>query len=345
MQSLKPAQKQDRTFQNPVPTTIGGLRMALKVLPLYLSNREERTPAVSPGPFVTETTRYAQPPASGLRVTWFGHSSLLVEIDGFRLLLDPMWDRRASPFRWMGPERFFPPTLVLEKLPALDAVLVSHDHYDHLGKETIRGLAQAAPARDAQWITSLGVGSILREFGLSKAAVELDWTQATTLRKPVAGGEAEEQLVVTALPARHFSGRGLNNRFHTLWSSFVLRGPRHTVYFGADSGWWDGFAQIGEQYGPFDVSMLEIGAYNELWHEIHLGPDGAARAFAALGETGLLMPIHWGLFDLALHGWRAPMTRMVELAEVQGLRLWSPTPGVPTEVVADQALISDWWRE
>jgi L-ascorbate metabolism protein UlaG (beta-lactamase superfamily) len=150
---------------------------------------------------------------------------------------------------------------------------------------------------------------------------------------------------LTAVPSRHFSGRALGNRFETLWSSFVLKGAAHTVYFGADSGWWDGFAEIGAEYGPFDVTMLEIGAYNKLWEEIHLGPDGAARAFAEMGGGGLLMPIHWGLFDLALHGWRQPMERLVEVADRDGLKLWAPEPGMPTEVVRGVGLVSDWWLE
>jgi L-ascorbate metabolism protein UlaG (beta-lactamase superfamily) len=134
------------------------------------------------------------------------------------------------------------------------------------------------------------------------------------------------------------------NRFETLWSSFVLKGAKHTVYFGADSGWWEGFAEIGAAYGPFDLTMLEIGAFHELWGAIHLGPDGAARAFEALGGKGLLMPIHWGLFDLALHAWRQPMERMLGLVGERGIRLWAPEPGLPTEVVEGVEVRSDWWR-
>jgi L-ascorbate metabolism protein UlaG (beta-lactamase superfamily) len=159
----------------------------------------------------------------------------------------------------------------------------------------------------------------------------------------VMGGGGEE-LRITALPARHFSGRSLGNRFETLWSSFVLKGAEHNVYFGADSGWWEGFAEIGAAYGPFDVTMLEIGAYNELWKDIHMGPDGAGRAFGELGGAGLLMPIHWGLFDLALHAWQQPMQRMLEVAAKKGLKLWAPEPGLPTEVVRGVELRSEWWR-
>jgi L-ascorbate metabolism protein UlaG (beta-lactamase superfamily) len=148
-------------------------------------------------------------------------------------------------------------------------------------------------------------------------------------------------LTLTGLPARHFSGRSLFNRFQTLWASFVLAGPGHRVYYGADSGEWPGFKEIGEKYGPFDLTMLEIGAFDPAWASIHMGSEGAVRSFRALGGDGLLMPIHWGLFDLALHYWTQPIE---QISAVEGLKLWSPTPGVPTQVIPDKELRSDWWR-
>jgi L-ascorbate metabolism protein UlaG (beta-lactamase superfamily) len=335
MPILQRAQKEGRKFQNPVATSVGGLGMLFKVFALYLTNRNERVPRQPLGPFQTDPRVYASPPASGLRITWLGHSSMLIEVDGICVLIDPVWDERASPVSWAGPKRFFPPPLRLEELPRLDAVLISHDHYDHLGKQTIRRLAQLEPARSAQWLTSTGVGKQLRSFGVRGEIVELDWTQSTAL-----GG-----LTITALPARHFSGRSMANRFETLWSSFAIKGARHNIYYGADCGLWDGFAEIGRLYGPFDLTMLEIGAYNELWKSIHMGPDGASEAFSALGGAGLLMPIHWGLFDLALHAWRQPVERITKLAEKQGLKLWAPEPGLPTEVIAGQGHQSFWWRQ
>jgi L-ascorbate metabolism protein UlaG (beta-lactamase superfamily) len=320
---------------NPVPTAVGGFSMALKVLPRYLTNKEERVPGVPLGPFKTDARAYEGAAASGLRVTWMGHSSTLLEMDGVRVLLDPVWDERASPMRWAGPRRFFAAPLRLEEMPVVDAVVVSHDHYDHLGRMTIERLAKLPALAGAQWVTSLGVGAILRGFGVAaERLTELDWTESITVKG----------VEMTAVPSRHFSGRGLGNRFETLWSGFVLRGPEHRVYFGADSGWWEGFEEIAAAYGPFDLTMLEIGAFDEMWNHIHLGPDGAARAFEAMGAAGLLMPIHWGLFDLALHGWRQPIARMWEVADAKGLRLWSPEPGLPTEVVRGVEHRSGWWR-
>jgi len=333
--TLAKAARNGRKFLNPVETSVGGLSMLWKVAYLYLTNKDERSPRTPLGPFRTDPRIFEKPPASGLRITWMGHSSLLIELDGLRILVDPVWDKRASPLAWSGPKRFFPAPLPLEELPPIDAVLVSHDHFDHLGKETITTLARLEAIQKARWVTSLGVAAVLSTFGMRKDVItELDWTQSTTI----------ENLTITALPARHFSGRSLLNRFETLWSSFVLKTNRHNIYYGADSGYWNGFSEIGAAYGPFDLTMLEIGAYNELWKSIHMGANGAASAFADMGTNGLLMPIHWGLFELAPEGWRAPITRMVELADSYGWKLWSPTPGEPTEVVPGQPHRSNWWR-
>jgi L-ascorbate metabolism protein UlaG (beta-lactamase superfamily) len=333
MTLLKRAEKADGRFLNPVPTKMASLGLILKLLPLYLKNKAEVEPKRQLGPFRTDARSYAVSPASGLRVTWFGHSASLVEIDGYLVLIDPVWEQRASPLQFLGPKRFFEPTLELSALPKIDVILISHDHYDHLGAETVRHLAGLT---DARWVTSLGVGKRLRAFGVAAENItELDWTESVEL-----GG-----LKLTAWPARHFSGRGVLDRFKTLWSSFVLEGPQHRVFYGADSGWWEGFSEIAALYPQgFDLTMLEIGAYHPLWAAIHLGPDAAVQAFEAMGARGLLMPIHWGLFNLALHAWNQPVERVLELAAERGTPLWLPRPGEPTEVVAGVPRNSKWWR-
>lgn len=330
--TLLPAQRDGQRFVNPTPTGVGGISVMLKVVPRFLFGAAARSPRVPPGPFHTDPKTYEMQPQSGLRVTWFGHSSSLVEIDGVRVLIDPVWDKRASPLPWSGPKRFFPPPLALQDLPPIDVVLLSHDHYDHLGAGTIRRLAELENVRNARWVTTRGVGAILSSLGVDLSRCkELDWTESAKIGA----------LTITATPARHFSGRGLFDRFQTLWASFVLAGPSHKVFYGADSGEWLGFHEVGEKYGPFDLTMLEIGASDPLWIDIHMGPQGAVRTFHALGGRGLFMPIHWGLFDLALHYWTQPIEIIVA---VEDLPLWSPTPGAPTEVVEGQQIRSEWWR-
>ncbi len=303
-----------------------------KVAPRFLLGAAARSPKQPPGPFRTDSRIYAAPPASGLRITWFGHSSSLIEIDGIRVLIDPVWDARASPTTWSGPKRFFPPPLALKDLPPIDVVLISHDHYDHLGANTIQRLARMPHLEQARWITTLSIGGILADLGVDRnRCTELDWTDTIEIGR----------VAITALPARHFSGRSLFNRCETLWASFALIGPRHRVYYGADSGEWPGFQEIGQAFGPFDVTMLEIGAYDPLWADIHMGPEGAVRMFHALGGQGLLMPIHWGLFDLGLHPWTQPIEHIFA---AEGLKLCSPAPGTPCEIITGQETRSEWWR-
>lgn len=333
MSVLKPAECRDGKWLNPVPTGFGGASQMWKMLSKLLTNKAETVPKRQLGPFRTDLSVFRTPPASGLRVTSLGHSSLLMEMDGTTLLVDPVFSERASMVQWFGPKRFYAPPLAIESLPPLDAVLLTHDHYDHLDTAALQQLEERKPL----FVCSAGVDGHLRRWGVGAGRTQtLNWMESFTV--PSA---SSTPLTVTALPARHFSGRSLK-RFGTLWSSFVLRTERHTVYHGADSGYYEGFREIGERFGPFDLATLEIGAFDPLWNEIHLGPDNALQAAFDL-RADVLMPIHFGLFNLAFHAWDQPPERMTTIAAEAGLPLFVPEPGVPTEFTG-KAANSLWWR-
>lgn len=274
---------------------------------------------------------WAQPVNSGLRITWLGHSTLLLELDGLRVLTDPVFGERASPVSFAGARRFHPVPARIAELPRLDAVLLSHDHYDHLCAASMRELARL----DVPVITSLGVGARLEALGFPRERItELDWWEEHLLRG--AG------LSFTATPAQHFSGRSLTDRNQTLWSSWVIASERRRLFFSGDTGLTEEFAAIHQRFGAFDVVMLEIGAWHPAWGSIHLGPENALRAFELLGG-GRLLPVHWGTFDLALHRWDEPAETLLRLAQPAGARVLTPLLGRPFEP-AQQEGPTPWWR-
>lgn len=327
---FSPAEKLGQQFLNPVPTALTRPGMFFHMMKRWATEGHRGEPDITPGPFHTDPASYARPPFHGLRVTWMGHSSLLIEIDGCRILTDPVWSNRASFVPFAGPKRFYAPTIALKDLPPLDAVLVSHDHYDHLDRSTVETLART----EVQWICSVGIGQYLESWGVpSRRISEMNWGENISV-----GNNCE----IIAAPARHFSGRSPWNRNETLWSSFIIRGPMHNIFYGADSGPFPGFRQIGDAYGPFDLTMLEIGAYDADWPDVHMGPDHAVEAHLDL-RGKLLLPIHWGLFNLAFHPWREPIERLIASARQKNISLLLPKPGAPTEVTG-MSLNTFWWE-
>ena len=323
----------DGAFRNPDTTTMMARGGMGKMLRHWLFGREQRVPP-APMPIITLTrANFAQPPASGLRATWLGHSTVLVEIDGARILFDPVWARRASPTSLIGPRRFHAPPLPLEELPPLDAIVASHDHYDHLDRGVVRALAKSSAQSQARFIVPLGVGAHLERWGVAASRItELDWSESTTLGS----------LTFTATPARHFSGRGLTDRNHTLWASWSVAGPTHRVFHSGDTGPFTGFATIGTQYGPFDLTLIKIGAYGDAWPDIHLTPEQAVDAHASV-RGRVLLPIHWGTFNLAYHAWDEPVERVVAAAGANGTQLIIPKPGESVEPATPRP-VDPWWR-
>lgn len=319
-------------FRNlhPVLPGLRDLSAAMPTLTEFLMGGERRYPK-GPLPSLNPLDDWTRAPASGLRATWLGHSTLLIEIGGRRILTDPVWGPRASPARWAGPKRFQPVPVPLRRMPPIDLVIVSHDHYDHLDYPTIRELAK----HQVPFVTSLGVGAHLEAWGVAPECItELDWWESYALP---AGG-----VSVTAAPSQHFSGRGLHNRNSTLWSSFVTRSDDHSVFFSGDTGLTTEYASIRERLGPFDLVMLEVGAYHPAWGDIHLGPKNALQALDLLGG-GAFLPVHWGTFCLAMHAWDQPAEELLKASMPRGAPLIMPRLGEPVEP-AHAEQVQPWWR-
>ena len=319
-------------FQNAHPI-MPGLRdsgVPMPTISEFLCGGERRVPS-EPLPSMNPVDTWTRQPASGLRVTWLGHSSMLLEIDGVRVLTDPVWGPRASPSRFVGPKRFQPAPVALRSLPPLDLVIVTHDHYDHLDYPTIRKLRKL----NVPFVTSLGVGAHLESWGVQpERIVELDWWESHQL--------PDSELTVTAAPSQHFSGRGLHDRNATLWSSMVIRSPRHSVFFSGDTGLTTEYQSIRDKFGPFDLVMLEVGAFHPAWGDIHLGPKNALEALKLLGG-GTFLPVHWGTFSLAMHAWDEPAETLLNLGPKSGAQLVMPRLGQPIEP-SHGSVVEPWWR-
>ncbi len=264
-----------------------------------------------------------------VRVTWYGHSAILLEIQGKRLLLDPMLGPAASPVSFFAKRFPYQTPINIDPFTDIDAILISHDHYDHLDYGSIRQLKD----HTRHFFVPLGVGAHLRHWGVDAAKItELDWWESANL----------DNLTLTATPARHFSGRGLTDRNKTQWASWVLQGEQANVYFSGDSGYGPHFREIGERYGPFDLAMIECGQYNEKWEAIHMLPEQSLQAHLDV-QGKVLMPIHWGAFNLAVHPWKEPVERLLQ--EVNG-DIVIATPSIGRSFVLNQTIPNGkWWNE
>jgi len=281
-------------------------------------------PMVVPDPTTLESAR-----KQGVRFIWLGHSTVYLEVDGTRVLIDPVWSDRASPFRIAGPKRSHPVPIALADLPVVDVVVISHDHYDHLDPGVVRELAP----RGVTFAVPLGIGADLEAWGVAaEQIIELDWWE----------GAAVGSLSLTATPARHFSGWLVTDRDRTLWASWTLVGPKSRVFYSGDTGWQDDFEKIGDKFGPFDLTIMKCGAYGDGWPDIHINGVQAVEAHLLLKGRRML-PVHWLTFDLALHPWDEPVIQAVETGAELGAEVITPQVG---ELIDLQGRVTTtrWWE-
>lgn len=271
-------------------------------------------------------------PQPGLRAIWLGHASVLVEIDGYRILTDPVLSQRVSPFQFFGPKRTHKPPVELEQLTGIDAVVISHNHYDHLDEATVRHLA----AEGTTFFVPLGVGQYFEDWNIPDTQiVEMEWWQTAKVGA----------LTITSTPNRHYSSRGLLDYKATHWSSWSIAGNEHKVFYSGDTGYSRLFAEIGQRLGPFDLNILKVGAYGpgQAWTDIHMTPEEAVQVHLDIGGKRML-PVHWMTFNLALHDWDEPIKRSLKAATSAGVEI--ATPKIGEIISADQPIENEpWWDD
>ncbi|GAB3289793.1 MBL fold metallo-hydrolase [Hymenobacter tenuis] len=322
----------DGEFQNLVPTTLmtGGSTLGSLWRFVFGKTPNSKPAALLPMQMLDSLT-ITQKPADMVRVTWFGHSASLVEIAGKNILLDPMLGMEMGPISWITPNRYNPHVPIrAEQLPAIDAVLISHDHYDHLDYQTIRKLKD----KTAHFFVPLGVGAHLLAWGVAPERVqELDWNQEVQL----------PGLTIVSTPARHFSGRGLTNRNSTSWSSWVIKSADKRLFYSGDGGYGPHFQTIGQQHGPFDLALLECGQYDANWAQIHMLPEQTVQAARDV-QARVFMPVHWAAFTEAHHAWNDPVKRASAEASRLGQVITTPRLGQSIILGAGPLPQEQWWQ-
>ncbi|WKE66256.1 MBL fold metallo-hydrolase [Gallaecimonas kandeliae] len=321
--------RQGKQYRNAAPMPKAGLGKTLKIFWDFFFNKPRHTqPARG---FEVEKLSQAQLLAAPDHSLWrLGHSTVLLKLHGLFWLTDPVFSERASPVQWLGPKRFHQVPIGINELPPIEAVILSHDHYDHLDKAAVLALE----AKTKHFLTPTGVGDLLVAWGLPAGKIrQLDWWQQTQV--------GDVSLVAT--PSQHFSGRGLGDGNSRLWCSWVIDSGRQRLFFSGDSGYFDGFKAIGEQYGPFDLTLMETGAYDANWPGVHMQPRESLQAHLDL-QGHWLLPIHNGTFDLAMHAWYDPFEQIQALGLAKGVPVSTPAMSERLELASPHRG-SAWWRE
>jgi L-ascorbate metabolism protein UlaG (beta-lactamase superfamily) len=323
------APQRDGRFHNQARLPQDGVMKKLRIGLKYLFLRKPPDTRPSTPLQVQPMTRQQVLDAPDHSLWRLGHSTLLLKLRGRFFITDPVFAERASPVQWAGPQRFHAPPLGLDELPPLAAVILSHDHFDHLDEQAIRRLAP----RTGVFLAPLGVGDLLIEWGVAADKVrQLDWWQDTEV----------EGVRFVATPAQHFSGRGLFDSNRTLWASWVVIDEQLRLFFSGDTGYFEGFKQIGERFGPFDLTLIETGAYNVAWPSVHMQPEQSLQAHLDL-QGRWMLPIHNGTFDLSTHAWQEPFERILALTEQAQVRLCTPQMGERVSLDSPHAG-QNWWQ-
>ena len=261
------------------------------------------------------------------KFAWLGHSTLLMNTDGIIIMTDPVFNR-ASPLPIFGKPFAFKNPIIIDDLPKVDVVVISHDHYDHLDSKAIKDLSQLVD----RFFVPLGVKAHLERWGVNKNKIsELDWHDSGDYKN----------IKFTLTPAQHFSGRGLTDRSSTLWGSWIISSNKLKAYFSGDGGYSETFKELGDQYGPFDIAFLENGAYNADWSTVHMFPDEVVQANIDL-KAQVLFPIHWSKFDLSIHPWDEPIIRVTHEAEKRNVNIATPMIGEIFDLINLPKI--PWWE-
>lgn len=319
----------DGKFQNLTATDVSGDINYTKTLSEFFTKGDKVPDWSIPINKISSET-IANTADSTTKITWFGHSALLLEMDGKKIFLDPMLGNVPAPHPLLGSKRFNDTLpLAIENIPNLDAVVISHDHYDHLDYGSIKKLKD----RVAHFYVPLGVGAHLISWGVQENKItEMDWWESISF----------SGIQLTATPSRHFSGRGITDRFSTQWSSWVIKGQKDNIYFSGDSGYESHFKEIGDKFGPFDLAIMECGQYDAQWPLIHMMPEETVQATLDV-KAEILLPIHWGAFKLGLHSWTDPIERITAEASSKNVNIATPIIGEAV-TVGKPIPTSKWWK-